>query len=90
MPIERISKKDFFVREYYKKNGNLEVEVPYVNGKVHGKKRFFFEDGSLNFEQEYVNGRLHGSWKQWRRDGSLEYVINFNNGERGARVDYAV
>jgi len=60
-------------REYYKDNGQLYHEDPYVDGVNHGIEKQYYEDGQLRFLIPWVNGELHGEDRGYYRNGQLRY-----------------
>ena len=67
-------------KEYYE-SGALEVEIPYVNGKMHGISRGYYESGALKYETPYVNGAKHGIGKGYHETGALWIEIPYKNGK---------
>ena len=57
-------------RSYYK-NGNLEYEAEYLNGKLDGMSRYWSIEGALISESEYSNGKPHGIWKKFEKYGVI-------------------
>jgi hypothetical protein len=43
---------------YYKESGNLQAEIPYVNGKINGQVKSFYPNGKLKRFDVYQAGRL--------------------------------
>jgi len=52
-------------------NGQLEYEIPYVNGKRHGVAKYYHTNGKFEHKIPWINGRLHGIKKIYYRDGTL-------------------
>ena len=50
-------KKDS-VHCYYRKDGTIERETSYSNGKKHGKAKFFYENGTIKEIRTYKNGKF--------------------------------
>lgn len=43
-------------KEFFTRDGKIQKEVNYKNGKEHGIMRFYNEDGEVTVEYEYKNG----------------------------------
>jgi antitoxin component YwqK of YwqJK toxin-antitoxin module len=67
-------------RTYYP-NGELNSELPYVGGKLHGVGKWWRESGQLFLECPYVDGKRHGMSKQWWRNGDISGFWLYNQGE---------
>jgi hypothetical protein len=63
-------------------NGQLEYEIPWLNGQAHGIAKRWHENGQLHWETPYVNGQVHGIERWWREDGSLWSIEKWNQGQR--------
>lgn len=47
---------DGIYREYYLRDGKIQKEIHYLNGKQHGPYRVFNEEGQVTLEYEYRDG----------------------------------
>ena len=65
------------IREYWD-NGQLEYEIPYVNGKQHGIAKWWHPNGQLRWETTYINGRQHGSAQWWYENGDVNFASIWN------------
>ena len=72
---------DYFIGEYknslrngkgilYYKNGNIQYEGDYVNGKSEGNGKYIWEDGTY-YIGEWKNGLFNGKGKEYY---SLKYI----------------
>ena len=69
------------VQKKYYENGNLEIETPFENGKLHGVEKWYYENGNLECEIPYQNGKLHGVEKEYDENGILMSEIPYQNGK---------
>ena len=68
------------VREYYK-NGNIQWEADYQNGKLHGKYIVWDVNGNKLWEDNYQNGKKHGKSINWYENGNKCWEENYLNGK---------
>jgi antitoxin component YwqK of YwqJK toxin-antitoxin module len=73
------------IKRAYWDNGELRSEHPYVDGKLHGVRKWWWESGQLWLEQLYVDGVLHGMVKEWRRNGDIGCFLLWNQDELVAK-----
>ena len=52
----------------------------YLDGKKHGKYRYWHRSGKLWHECSYKNGEYHGIYKEWYYNGQLEEESTYVNG----------
>ena len=60
-------------------NGQLEVELNYVNNKIEGLWRQWHENGQLQNEVNYVNDKREGLYRRWHENGQLQHEGNYVN-----------
>jgi hypothetical protein len=65
---------------YWHENGQLELEINYVNGEREGLSRFWWSNGQLGEETNYVNGKEEGLSRRWHENGQLWSEGNLVNG----------
>ena len=65
-------------REYYK-NGNLEREAPFKNGKYDGIVKWYNENGNLMREAPYKNDKAEGIAKVYFENGKLMAEMSYLN-----------
>ena len=53
------------------KNGQLEAEWNYKDGKKHGLHRDWYQSGQLNSEYRYKDRKRHGPQRDWYADGQI-------------------
>ena len=62
---------------YYEKNGFLEQQSNYINGKLNGIFKSYYENGTLQEESNFVNGKLNGIAKTYYENGSIKGEENY-------------
>ena len=65
----------------FHKNGQLETEGNYKDGKKHGLQEDFHKNGKLKFRGNYKNGKLHGLVEIFYAKGQLKLRENYKNGK---------
>ncbi len=72
-------------KRVFDKNGVLEYECPYKNGKRHGWVYEWYPDGGLVSALPYDNGREHGTATVWGESGAFlgSYTM-----EHGTGIDF--
>jgi len=67
---------------YYGDSSKLLVsqEVPYRNGKIHGKMKYWNKQGLLDWEVPYKDDFVHGVERRWFDNGGLARAIIYQNG----------
>ena len=67
---------------YYKRyfnNGQLEIEIPYVNNKKNGLVKEYYSSGTLFSKVPYLDGLKSGVAKWFHENGKLSSEIIFKN-----------
>ena len=64
----------------YGKNGKLESEGYYVNGKEEGTFKTYYR-GKVKMEKQYSNGELNGYEREYHNNGKLNFEAFYKNGE---------
>lgn len=62
--------KNGFYKSYYK-NGQMESEGNYTDGKQHGSWKYYYENSQLQSEGSFNNDIPTGIWKEYDEDGNL-------------------
>jgi len=57
-------------REFYK-NGKIEIEEGYVNGKLNGERKIWYPNGVLFGKQDYINDTLNGKSEWFYASGQI-------------------
>lgn len=71
------------------KADKLVAEVPWKNGRMHGKRRVYFPDGKVKSETSYVDGLAEGPSRIWDENGKLLSESAMKAGKRhGAMTEY--
>jgi antitoxin component YwqK of YwqJK toxin-antitoxin module len=53
------------------KNGKLQTEKNYKNGRLDGITKIYYENGEINKEENYLDNKLDGVIKSYYEDGKL-------------------
>ena len=64
------------------KNGNIEKEYTYKNGKLEGLFKTFYEDGQFHQEKYYKNGKLDGVFRAYDTNGILYFEISYKDDKK--------
>ncbi len=64
--------KTVYSRKFYEGTNTLKMEIPFVNGKAHGKKREFYPSGKVKVEVDYVDGKQTGMKRFYYENESLD------------------
>ena len=67
--------------KFYHKNGKLEAETNYINGKAEGISRVYYTNGNIEEESSWKNDELNGAIKYFDMHGKLISVVNYKDGE---------
>ena len=79
--IEFLNKSgEYYIERRYYENGNLQHEIPYKNGLIHGLTKSYHKSGNIKFEAPYENGKKHGLEKYYYENGNIKYEILYKNG----------
>ena len=68
-------------REYYK-NGNIDREVNYKDGKKEGKWTTYYENGQIYEEVNYKDGKEDGKWTGYYENGQIRLERNYKYGKK--------
>jgi TonB family protein len=63
------------------KNGQLQSQGNFINGKQAGKMQTWHENGNLKSEMSYKDGKNEGKSLSWYENGQLESESNYVNGK---------
>ena len=75
------------VKKYYP-NGQLEHEIPYHQGQLHGLAKYWYENGQIKYEVPYYQGQQHGIAKWWYENGQLWCENYYLYGEPVTEEEY--
>jgi antitoxin component YwqK of YwqJK toxin-antitoxin module len=67
--------------EKFYRNGNLQREANYKDGKRNGLYRVWHYNGKLEKEMNYKDGRIEGLYREWYLNGKLFEESNYKDGE---------
>ena len=70
----------------YYRNGQIEVEENYKDGKVDGKQTSYFENGQIKEEVNFKDGILNGNITQYYQNGQLESEVNFKDNKKNGKL----
>lgn len=73
---------------YYYKNGNVEQEIMWKDGKIDGQWITYFDNGLIKSRANYKNGIIDGLYMKFSDDGSHCTQVEYDNG--AYRYDYYV
>lgn len=59
------------IHKTYYANGNLQNEMPFLNGKIDGIWKMYYDNGKPLAENTFVNGERNGSQKTFGKDGNI-------------------
>jgi len=54
----------------------------YIDGKEHGKWRWWYENGNRWLDTRYILGKEHGRSRWWYEIGQLQFDGNYINGKK--------
>lgn len=81
-------KRDGFVREF-SENGNLMLEVPYLDGKEDGTAKEYYKNGKIHYERSFKNGKRNGLTKVFFENGVVRLEAPYIDGkEEGIHKQY--
>ena len=60
-------------------NGEMSVQIGYMNGLRHGSWSQWYPDGRKWKEGAYNRGKEHGSWRGWYDNGQQAYIHEYDN-----------
>ena len=66
---DELSRRTGLLRHWHE-NGQLMLEVNYLNNLVEGVSKTYTENGVLIIYQEFISGKLNGVYKSWFDDGT--------------------
>ena len=70
-------------------NGNLNMEIPYDEGKVHGIVKTYYTTGEIYSKISYVYGIKHGLAQTFYKNGKLKNeVFYINDKQEGIRKNF--
>ena len=53
-------------------NGSGWIEIPFLNGKIHGMEKWYDKYENLVQEFPYINDKRHGVAKEYDENGELK------------------
>ena len=65
----------------YYGDGNVWMETPYLNGRIHGKKKLYYQNGNILRVVEYSNDREDGMLIDYTPNGEIRAQVQIVNGE---------
>lgn len=75
---------DSVVQTFYA-NGDIESEVPYLNGKIHGTYYYYYKGGGLLEVAAVLNGEVHGPKISYHSNGKVWSIATVKNGKNYGR-----
>jgi antitoxin component YwqK of YwqJK toxin-antitoxin module len=67
--------------EWFYKNGNIRMRIPYKEGKMDGIAEVFYENGNIKWRTPYVGGEAHGIEEWFDEQGNITKTTLWKNGE---------
>ena len=64
------------------KNGQIEFEANYLNGKLHGLKKSWHKNGEKWKVGDYIKNKKEGKWLRFGENGEYVYEEEFSRGEK--------
>ncbi len=64
---------------WYYPDGQLQLEIDYVNGSKHGAERKWYDNGKLAYEGAYADGHRVGAWVFYYKNGKLKEQCNYDS-----------
>lgn len=68
---------------YYRDGKNVQLMMPYIEGKREGTSKKYFKNGSIYAETPYKNDKLNGTRKTYYRNGQLKAAMPYHKGLPG-------
>ena len=72
------------IRTWYK-NGQLQLEMPMRNGKIHGKAYAWHKNGMLKAKNHFTDDVMDGRFKEWDENGKLVNERIYEMGELASK-----
>jgi antitoxin component YwqK of YwqJK toxin-antitoxin module len=63
-------------------NDQLQYEMNFKDGNLHGLSKWYHENGQIMFERNYIDGKEEGLWKLYYETGQLEQEGNYKDDKR--------
>ena len=73
-------------KEWFK-NGRLNFEQNYQNGKLNGLYKSWYENGQIKYEGNFKDGEKDGLIHEWYENGQLQYKMNYKNGKYDGKLE---
>jgi antitoxin component YwqK of YwqJK toxin-antitoxin module len=81
--------RDGVEQMFFPGTNKVEVEIPWLNGQIHGVKKTFHPSGAKAGETPYEHGKIVGESRSFTEKGTLLRVVRFADGDRdGEMIDY--
>ena len=77
----RLVESDETIFRTWYENGRPRVQMPSVDGELHGKVALWYENGQKEYEQHYSGGVKHGTFKEWDEEGNITDEKVYEMGE---------
>ena len=76
--------------KYYYKNGKLQSEGNFKDGKLEGLFKVYYENGNLAAEANFKDGKFEGLAKVYYENGNLKSEIFFKEGNPISGYQYDI
>ena len=78
---EEFRNSNFILKQWYS-NGQLQIEIPIINGKKHGTQYTYSKNGKLESMIDYENGDLNGYTRTYHSTGFRDLDLHFLNNKK--------
>ena len=69
------------IQRIYNNSGQLQAEIPYIDGKENGIVKSYNPDGTLTIESSFLDGKLNGISKTYSKSSQLQSEHFFVDGK---------
>lgn len=93
-------KKKVGMYKLYNSSGDLEIEVPYTNGKMNGTYKEYYTSetlwyakkyaGQAKMEIQYIDGKMNGTYKKYNHDGTILIDDYYVDGKKMEFVEHTM
>jgi antitoxin component YwqK of YwqJK toxin-antitoxin module len=85
--LENTLDKMKMVKEYYR-NGQIEREKNYKDGKLDGKYTLYYYNGEIKSEKNFKDGKKDGKWTLYHENGQRRSEENYIDGRGDGKYTY--
>jgi antitoxin component YwqK of YwqJK toxin-antitoxin module len=70
---------------FYQKNGKIDTDAIFMNGKLNGNCKFYYENGQIKEEKEFKSDKIDGLVKLYYENGTIKESGTWINGEANGK-----